>query len=68
MNPIYKFTIATNDNLQKVVNPTYKDDLAKEYELETNQRFYRCKLSGKISFIGVDYDYLAQMRFETEFS
>ena len=41
MNPIYKFTIATNDNLQKVVNPTYKDDLAKEYELETNQRFYR---------------------------
>lgn len=66
MNPIYKFTIATNDNLQKVVNPTYKDDLAKEYELETNQRFYRCKLSGKISFIGVDYDYLAQMRFETE--
>lgn len=53
--------------LQKEVNPNYKDDLAKEYALETNQRFYRPKLSGKISFVGVDYDYLAQMAFETEF-
>src|SRR5699024_8119463 len=29
--------------LQKEVNPNYKDDLAKEYALETNQRFYRPK-------------------------
>lgn len=51
---------------QKEVNPVYKDDLAKEFALETNQRFYRAKLSGKISFIGIDYDYLAQLPFESE--
>lgn len=48
-------------------NPTYKDDLAKEYELETNQRFYRAKLSGKISFIRDDFEYIRNKAFETEF-
>lgn len=49
------------------VFPVYKDDLAKDWELETNQRFYRPKLSGKISFIRGDYKYLAGKSFETEF-
>lgn len=49
------------------VYPVYKDDLAKDWELETNQRFYRPKLSGKISFIRDDYKYLAGKSFETEF-
>lgn len=49
------------------VFPVYKDDLAKDWELETNQRFYRPKLSGKISFIRDDYKYLAGKSFETEF-
>lgn len=48
-------------------NPIYKDDLAKEYELETNQRFYRAKLSGKISFIRDDYDFINTRPFEYEF-
>lgn len=47
--------------------PVYKDDLAKEYELETNQRFYRAKLSGKISFIRQDYDYIMSQNFESQF-
>lgn len=47
--------------------PVYKDDLAKEYELETNQRFYRVKLSGKISFIRQDYDYIMSQNFESQF-
>ena len=42
----------------QTVHPIYKDDLAKEYELETNQRFYRAKLSGKITFVRDDYDYI----------
>ena len=48
--------------------PVYKDDLAKEYELETNQCFYRAKLSGKISFIRQDYDYIMSQNFETQFN
>lgn len=47
--------------------PVYKDDLAKEYELETNQRFYRAKLSGKLSFIRDDYDYINNKPFDNEF-
>ena len=49
------------------VTPTYKDDLAKEWELESNQRFYRPKLSGKMTFLKSDYDYINQQDFETEF-
>lgn len=59
----------SNDNwiTSRVCNPVYKDDLAKEFELETNQRFYRTKLSGKISFIRDDYDYINNQLFETQF-
>lgn len=51
----------------RIMKPTYKDDLAKDWELETNQRFYRAKLSGKISFIRQDYDYIDGKPFDTEF-
>lgn len=52
----------------QLAHPTYKDDLAKDYELETNQRFYRAKLSGKISFITRDFDYLNNAAFDSEFN
>ena len=60
---------ATAQNLVygRKANPIYKDDLAKEYELETNQRFYRAKLSGKISFIRDDYDFINTRPFDYEF-
>lgn len=51
----------------QIVYPIYKDDLAKEYELETNQRFYRAKLSGKITFVRDDYDYINRQSFDNEF-
>lgn len=50
------------------VLPTYKDDLAKDFELETNQRFYRAKLSGKISFIGKDFDLVNNAAFDAPFN
>jgi hypothetical protein len=61
--------IATAQNLVygHKANPIYKDDLAKEYELETNQRFYRAKLSGKISFVRDDYDFINTRPFDYEF-
>lgn len=58
---------ADNYIAQYIVHPNYKDDLAKEYELETNQRFYRAKLSGKLSFIRDDYDYINNKPFDTTF-
>ena len=51
----------------QTVHPIYKDDLAKEYELENNQRFYRAKLSGKITFVRNDYDYINRQSFDNEF-
>lgn len=66
MNPIYKFTITIGET-ETQVYPNYKDDIAKEYELETGQRFFRSKLSGKITFQKDDYDLLDSQAFETEF-
>lgn len=48
--------------------PIYKDDLALDIERETNQQFYRRKLSGKLIFIGPEYDKIVNAAFETEFN
>lgn len=53
--------------LSRNVTPTYKTDLAKEYELESNQRFYRAKISGKFTFLRDDFDYLNAKPFDTVF-
>ena len=53
MNPIYKFELATEYNgvtNNYAVNPLRKADLAKDYELQQNEKFYRAKLSGKLLF------------------
>lgn len=50
------------------IYPIYKDDLAKDYELETNQRFYRAKLSGKISFVRNDFSFINNAAFDTTFN
>lgn len=45
-------------------HPIYKDDLTINYERETNYMFYRKKLSGKLSFVRVDYEYIMATDFE----
>lgn len=69
MKPIqYRFIIQYGENSeQREVHPAYKNDLSKEYELESNQQFFRQKLSGKLAFIRDDYDFLNQQDFNTEF-
>lgn len=63
MKPIqYRFSINGRE-----VNPIYKDDLSKTYELENNQQFFREKLSGTISLIRDDYDWINGQDFNTEF-
>ena len=67
MKPIqYKFIVQA-DGESRVVTPAYKSDLSLEYELESGQQFFRKKLSGKLSFIRDDYDYLNAKDFNTEF-
>lgn len=66
MNPIYKFSLIVGET-EKQVFPNYKDDISKDYKLESNQRFYRAELSGKMTFQKSDFDYINGQPFETEF-
>ena len=50
-----------------ITNPLYRDDLALEYTLETNQEFYRGKLSGKLTFQGADFEFIRQQAFDQQF-
>lgn len=50
------------------VHPVYKNDLGLEYALESNQEFYRGKLSGKLTFQMDDYAYIQGQPFDTQFN
>lgn len=68
MTPKYRFFLQIGEEgTKQTVRPNYKDDLTLDYELETNQRFYRAKLSGKINFVRVDYDIINDAPFDSEF-
>ena len=68
MTPKYRFFLQIGeDGTKQTVRPNYKDDLTLDYELETNQRFYRAKLSGKINFVLADYDIINDAPFDSEF-
>ena len=68
MTPIYRFFLQIGeDGYKQRVYPNYKDDLTLDYELETNQKFYRAKLSGKINFVRADYDIINNAPFDSEF-
>lgn len=56
-NPIYKWLVAAGaGGTQQQMYPVYKDDLAIEYAAESGEQFLRPQLSGRIDFIGADYD------------
>lgn len=68
MTPKNRFFLQIGeDGTKQTVCPNYKDDLTLDYELETNQRFYRAKLSGKINFVRADYDIINNAPFDSEF-
>lgn len=66
MNPIYRFFMSINGGTEFAVNPVYKD-LTKEYAKETNQMFFRAKLSGKLTFVRQDYTKIQQAYFDSLF-
>ncbi len=63
---LYRFYIEINGEKTQVY-PFYKDDLSLDYELESNQRFYRKKISGKLSFVRNDFALINSATFNTEF-
>lgn len=66
MNMIYKWQMTVGSTTYDV-RPVYNGDLSLNYELETNQRFFRGKLSGKIDFVRKDADVIINAPFESEF-
>lgn len=66
MNPIYKFMLSAGNESQQAF-PIYNNDFAIEYEKQTNQEFYRAKLSGKLTFVQADFDFVAIRTFDTAF-
>lgn len=59
----YTFTI--ND---LACQPIYTDDLTLEYSLQPNEYFYKLTLSGELSFVQVDYEYIMAQPFDTRFN
>lgn len=66
MNPIYKFELSALGNTQRAY-PIYKEDLAKEYNKEQNEQFYRATLEGKLTFQRDDYAFIIAQAFDTQF-
>ena len=66
MNPIYKYELTANGTT-RLAHPVVSDGLALEYALESNQEFYRAKLSGKLTFQKNDYTFISQQAFDEQF-
>lgn len=66
MNVIYRWILTIGETAAEV-HPVYKSDLALEYQQESGQKFFRGKLSGKITLVAADADMVIGAPFETEF-
>ncbi len=66
MNPIYKFELTAGGVTQRAY-PIYDGNLSKDYEKESNQQFFRAKLSGKLTFERNDYQFIISKAFDTQF-
>lgn len=47
--------------------PMYRDDLAKTYDKELNEQFFRTGLSGELTFVSKDYDWIVAQAFDFKF-
>lgn len=68
MTPKYKMylQIGGDSQTKTIANPIYKDDLSVDYELESGEKFYRAKLSGKLTFVRDEYQFIMNANFEDE--
>ena len=56
-----------SDYVTPIAYPVYKDDLAKDFEKESGQEFFRAKLSGNLTFTSLDYDWIVARPFDFQF-
>lgn len=66
MHPIYKFELKVG-NTTRAAYPLYSGDLSKDYTLESGQQFFRAALSGDLTFLSDDYDFIVGQTFDTQF-
>lgn len=55
------------ENNTNISLPIYNNDFSIEWEREQGQMFYRRKLSGKLTFVGGDFDFIESKPFDFEF-
>lgn len=67
MNPIYKFELTAEGYAAQAAFPLWKTDLSKEYTKESQQQFFRAKMSGKLTFVADDFEYIWLKPLDTEF-
>ena len=63
-----KFLLDTGSGLGFEAHPAYDDNLAVDIERESGQQFYRRKFSGKLKFVGADYDAIMAAAFDQRIS
>lgn len=62
----YKFELTIDENTEPAF-PVYNSDLAIEFEKESNEQFFRRKLSGKLTFQNADYQRIVSAAFDAQF-
>ena len=67
MNPIYRFELTAVDWGTRAAFPLWKTDLEKEFSKQSQQEFFRTKMSGKLTFIADDFDFIRTKPIDTEF-
>ena len=67
MNPIYKFELTAVDFGTQAAFPIWKTDMAKEFSKQSQQEFFRSKMSGKLTFAGADFNFIWFKPLDTEF-
>ena len=67
MNPKYRFYLTIGSQSPVEVHPVWKDDLSLEFEKESQQQFFRRRLSGSIDFVRKDYELIMAAAFGTVF-
>lgn len=68
--PIYEFELSATLNgktTHRQVKPIYSDELSIDVSKETNEEFFRKSLSGKLTFVREDFDFINSQDFESEF-
>ena len=67
LSPIYRFTLTDRTSAgTRLTQPVWKNDLALEYQREQGQQFFRTKMSGKLTFVGEDAEWIINRGYSHE--